>query len=45
MENVYNLLDERYFSELWHWGSNPNSLVEVKKECKTEVFSSLDTGC
>lgn len=45
MENVYNLLDERYFSELWHLGLIPNSMFQVKKECEPEVFSSLDIGC
>lgn len=42
MENVYNLLDERYFSEVLHWCSIPKSMVQVKKEWEPEVFSSLD---
>lgn len=32
MKNVYNSLDERYFPELWHWGSIPNLTVQVKKK-------------
>lgn len=45
MENVYNSLDEWYFSELWRWDSILNVMVQVKKECETEVFLSSDIGC